>query len=97
MLWATMAASSSSTAECAVGRRGWGRGAAPRVQMFSHEILKTVISDGNSLTRHGLWLCDDRLSPGPFSVSLSFRLGVAVLVQFDHRDGVQVSCWIEKV
>lgn len=70
-------------------RGGVRRGPSGIITHFSHEELKTysAISDGNVLRRHGVWPHDNRSSPGLVSVSFSFRLRVAVAVQFDHRNG----------
>jgi len=56
------------------------------VTELCHKTPKIVISSGNDLRRCGIWLCTNSLPPGPVLVSLSFWLGVAIIVQFNHWD-----------
>ena len=53
-----------------------------RVEEFSHEPLKTVISGGNVLRGRGVGPRAKRAPPGLVSVSLGFRPRVAVTVQY---------------
>ena len=56
------------------------------VMELCHKTPKIMISSGNDLRRCGIWLHTNSLPPGLVLVSLSFQLGVAVMVQFDHWD-----------
>jgi len=77
------------------GRR-MGRGATGVVTEFVHEELETssTTGGGNDGTWRGVWPRRVSSPPEPVSVSLCFRQGVAVTVQFGHREGgLRVRTW----
>jgi len=86
--WATVAGRRKA---CATSSRGGrtGRGKAWVGVLLCHECFEagTPISDGNDGTRRGIRPRDGQSSLGPISGHLSFRLRVAVTVQFGHQDG----------
>ena len=95
MSHATLSASWAAVAGCrkasATSSRGGGTGGGKAWVgvLFCHECFKagTSISDGNDGTRRGEGPRVGHSSLGPISGHLSFRLRVAVTVQFGHRDG----------
>jgi len=97
---ATLRASGAAVAgrrrACATSSRGRGSGGGEAWVgvLFCHECFETStsISDGNEGTRCGIRPCDGQLSPGPISGRLSFRLRVAVTVQFGHQEGGSRVC-----
>jgi len=90
-LSASWAAVAGRRKACATSSRrgGTGRGNVWVGVLLCHECLKagTPISDGHDGTRCGIWPRDGRSPLGPISGHLSFRLRVAVTVQFGHQDG----------
>jgi len=68
-------------------RAGWGRAGVS--MLFCHEGFETFTarSDGNNGMRRGVWLCDGPLSPGPILGHPGFWPGIAIIVQFSHREG----------
>ena len=73
---------------------GWGPSGV--VTHFCHQEFKPCSTRGGGivLERRGIGPRDLRATPGPVSVSLCFRQGVAFVVQFRHQDGgLCVGAW----
>jgi len=93
--WAAVAGHRKASATSSRGRGSGGCKAWIGV-LFCHECFETstLISDGNEGTRQGIRLRDGQSPPGLVSGCLSFRLRVAVAVQFSHQDGgLGVRAW----
>jgi len=79
-------------------RRGVGRGRAGVSVLFCHEGLEpfTTRSNGNDRTRRGIWPCVGQSPPELILGHPGFQPGVAVTVQFGHREGgFGVGAWAD--
>jgi len=101
---ALMSMSAAAVAGCrkASATSNWGGGMGGGEtwvrMLFRHEGFETStpVSDRNDGARRGIWPRNGQSPSGPVSGHLSFRLRVAITVEFSHREwGLRICAWAD--